>query len=479
MSLYYAILSSAALLALSCNGDVAAETDTEYQNNFQIGTMAQAQMAGGSLRALQNSVISADYSPDGNALAVVRQTNGKVQLEFPPGRVLYETSGYLDYIRVSPTGKHLAFLEHPVYDDDRGWVSIIDAQGHHMQLTKEFESARGLAWSRTGSEIWFTADESGTNLQLYAVTLAGKMRQILTAPQRIRILDIAPDGRVLLSSEQSWVEITGLDPETGKERRGLEWFEGSGLSDVSPDGRAIAFFEWGGAAGPLYKVVYRRMDGSAPVMLGSGARPRFSPDGRLLAALIFTLPPQITLLPLGTGVSRQLPLADITSARKLAWFPDGKHLLVYGAIEGHSLRTYEMDLEGGKPQPLGPPNWEGMTISQDGKRIAGQGPTGETIVFDAETQKMLQIRSIEPQESLLKWTEDGRGLLVLSATPWESRIYRAEVATGKRTLLRTLELNDKAGSVGKILLLVADDNKTYVYATRRIIGNLYLVDGLK
>src|SRR5215468_2468728 len=87
-------LPSAALLALSSNGDLELAMDPVFQGNFLGGTMAQAQMAGGSPRALQKGVIAADYSPDGKELALTRHTNGKVQLEFPAGNVIYKTSGY-------------------------------------------------------------------------------------------------------------------------------------------------------------------------------------------------------------------------------------------------------------------------------------------------------------------------------------------------------------------------------------------------
>jgi len=69
------------------------------------GTMGQTQMSGGTPRAQAKEVIAADYAPDGKTLAVVRRANRKVQLEYPEGRVIYATAGYLDYVRVSPSGK--------------------------------------------------------------------------------------------------------------------------------------------------------------------------------------------------------------------------------------------------------------------------------------------------------------------------------------------------------------------------------------
>jgi serine/threonine protein kinase/Tol biopolymer transport system component len=471
-------LPGAALLALSSSGDLELAVEPVHESWFMYGTMAQAQMVGGTPRAQEKEVIAADYAPDGKTLAVVRRENRKVQLEYPMGKVIYTTSGYLDYMRVSTSGKEVAFLEHPVYGDDRGWVSVVDAAGNHKQLTREFSSIEGLAWWRDGKEIWFTAADS-TDRQVFGVNLAGKQRAILTTPQNTRLLDIAADGRVLVSNELQRSEVAGTDPAIGKERRSLEWFDASIMGDILPNGKAIVFLEWGGPAGSLYLVVYRKMDGSAPVALGPGAQPKFSPDGTTTAAPLLTRPPQVALNPIGAGASQRLPVGDITSLKSVAWFPDGKHLVLTGATEGQPLRTYEMDLQGGKPQALGPSDFVGVTVAKDGKRIAGRNASGEPVVFDRETQRLQVIPGIEPGDALAQWTEDGLALLVYSPTPWIAPIYRVEASTGKRTLLQTVELSEKAGSIAPMRVAYAQGSKTYVYSAVRILGSLYIVEGLE
>jgi len=101
------------------------------------------------------------------------------------------------------------------------------------------------------------------------------------------------------------------------------------------------------------------------------------------------------------------------------------------------------------------------------------------VVFDRETQKLQTIQGIGPVDELERWTEDGQALLVSSATPWEARIYRVEVATGKRTLLQTVEPSEKVGSIATVKLAYAERSKTYVYGTSRILGTLYVVEGLE
>jgi len=72
------------------------------------------------------------------------------------------------------------------------------------------------------------------------VSLSGKQRPILTTPEGSRLLDVAADGRVLLTNERQQTEIAGIDPATGKERRGREWFDSSIMGDVLPDGKAAS-----------------------------------------------------------------------------------------------------------------------------------------------------------------------------------------------------------------------------------------------
>ena len=67
----------------------------------------------------------------------------------------------------------------------------------------------------------------------------------------------------------------------------------------------------------------------------------------------------------------------------------------------------------------------------------------------------------------------------ISATPWEARIYRVDTPTGERTLLETVEPSEKAGSTQNVRLAYAVDSKTYIYSTVRVLGTLYLVEGLE
>jgi hypothetical protein len=224
---------------------------------------------------------------------------------------------------------------------------------------------------------------------------------------------------------------------------------------------------------------YRKLDGSAPVSLGNGSTPKFSPDGNWVVGALLTRPPQVVLNPVGTGESRRLSLGQIATVRNVAWFSDGKHLLLEGAAEGESLRTYEMDTDGGKPQAVGPADFLGSVVSPDGKRIAGNRASSGAAVFDLDTQKLEAIPGVEAGQFLTKWTEDGKAVFMFTSTPREARIYRVEVDTGKRSLLQTIDPHDASGSMIKIRLAYAERSKTYAYTTARVLGTLYVAEGLE
>jgi hypothetical protein len=153
--------------------------------------------------------------------------------------------------------------------------------------------------------------------------------------------------------------------------------------------------------------------------------------------------------------------------------------MLVGSTEGQPLRTYEMDLQGGKPEPLGPTDFVGRAVAADGKRIAGRNAAGEAVVFAPDTQNLQVIPGVKSEERIEKWSEDGQALLVSSGTPWEAYVDRVEVANGKRTSLQRVELAERAGSNFNMGLTYAEESKTYVYNTRRILGTLYVVEGLE
>ena len=187
-----------ALLAVSSTGEMAVlqSAKTLFMFTF-IGTLGQVPLTGGSPRQIAENVVGADWAPDGKTLAIVRDMGGQQRLEYPVGHVLYQTDGWISHLRISPKGGQIAFLDHITHDDDRGVVSMVDLAGNKKVLSAGWESEEGLAWSRDGSEVWFSAVQAGLQRRIYAVDLAGHQRLVFRAPGGVTLQDISSDGRVL------------------------------------------------------------------------------------------------------------------------------------------------------------------------------------------------------------------------------------------------------------------------------------------
>src|SRR5262249_55448895 len=146
-------LSGAEILSISRSGNMAVSLGRHVAAAFvRTGTLAQTTVAGGTApREILEDVHWADWAPDGTSLAIVRDLGGRDRLEFPIGKVLFETAGWIGHPRVSPKNGFVVFIDHPSRGDDSGAVAIVDSSGKKKVLTDAFASAQGVAWSSDGS----------------------------------------------------------------------------------------------------------------------------------------------------------------------------------------------------------------------------------------------------------------------------------------------------------------------------------------
>ena len=215
-------LPDADVLAIAPSGEMAIAVDRRFTGWNSRGTLARAPLVGGAPREILEAVSEADWAPNGDDLAIVRRVDGKDRLEFPVGKVLYETTGYVSHPRVSSSGDAIAFLDHSVYGDNRGWVSLFTVGGARKRLTKEWSSVQGLAWSPDRREIWYTAADGGGD-RLRGVTRSGVDREVWAAPSDLTILDTTADGRILMTANSLYTDVKWLGPDESQERD-ISWF---------------------------------------------------------------------------------------------------------------------------------------------------------------------------------------------------------------------------------------------------------------
>jgi eukaryotic-like serine/threonine-protein kinase len=473
-------LANADLLAVSRTGEMAVLLHAVNLSHFiNRGTLARVPLGGGSPREILDDVQQADWSSDGSNLAVVQLVGERSRLEYPIGKTLYETSGWIGYPRISPGGDRIAFMEHDVPDDDRGWISVVDLAGKKTRLSEEWASEQGLAWSGDGNEIWFTASKSGEPNALHAVALSGKERMVARVPTNLMIHDIARDGSVLMSNYSYSTPVVALAP--GQLERDLTSMDGVRLFDLSSDGQSFVMQYYGEGSGTNYVSYLGKTDGSSPIRLGEGAALALSPDGKwVLAALNFPHR-QTVLLPTGPGQMRYLEHPGIEDLGDGGWMPDGKQILFSGREAGKSPRCYLQNIDGGTARAV---TSEGITasgvlalVSPDGKTVLAIDAAGKRVLFPLDGRNGREIQGLGPNDHVIRWAEDGHALYFYR-TEQNIRIYELDPVSGHTKLSREVVPSDVAGILGGPTVLLSGDGKLCLYSFARYLSQLYLVTGL-
>lgn len=477
---------STALLSVTPSGELGILREVRYLHHVEwSGMLATVPLDGGAPRDLLDDVEGADWDPTAvspQRVAVVRQdpATRKMRLEFPIGIVLYETAGWISHPRVSPDGRRVAFLDHPVANDSLGSVAVVDTSGNRKTLSADWAAENGLAWSPRGDEVWFSATRSGSALKIYAVTLEGRLREVLNEPGRLILHDISTDGRLLVSPETvrsvMIASIAGASAD-----RDLSWLDHSFRPHLSADGRKVLFSEGASAAGPHYSVCLRTTDGSPVLQLGEGTALGLSPDGKWALAAVQTTPAKLMLLPTGAGRPKTLESGAIEAYGFGSWLPDSRHILFTANESGQPQRAYLQDISGGAAKPA---LREGFlpvpeTISPDARQVACRREGESYMLCPLDGAEPRPILGLSEGEQPLGWTADGRSLYVGNLGRMPVAVYTAEVASGQRRLWKEIHPLDAAGLANASGISITPDGRSYVCTFVRVLSELYTVDGAR
>ena len=475
-------VDNAHFLAVSAGGEMAlAVKGSANAHAVHLGGMlARAPLAGGTPRELLEDVRWADWSPNGE-LAVVHHALGHSRMEFPIGKVLYETTGWISHIRFSPDGQRIAFLNHPSWSDDRGTVDVIDLKGDRKTLSSGWDSEEGLAWRPDGKEIWFTAVETGYNRALHAVTLDGKQRTVLQVPGGLTIQDIARDGRVLITFDNERLAMEGMSTDKADDRRNLSWFDWTIAKEITDDGKTVFFEESSEPAGLHYSVALRDANGSAPTRLGDGSAGGLSPDRKWAIAIYVGTPERIRLLPTGAGQARELPVGNIEHYQNGAahFLPDGKHIVFNASEAKKAMRSYVQNIDSGDPKPITPEGTIAILPSPDGRSVLGTDVERRIVTVTLADGTVTLVSGLEANLLPVRWSSDPKTVFVCECQTLPARVYRVNVENGKRELLREVTPADRDGAVFVRAMAMTPDAKHIVYSYYRMVSVLYTVTGLK
>lgn len=163
-----------------------------------------------------------------------------------------------------------------------------------------------------------------------------------------------------------------------------------------------------------------------------------------------------------------------------------------GSEEGKAPRTYIVNLSSGAAEAVGPESFQVVAVSRDGKQLVGATAgtdtssvddprtraAGAVVILDLTKNEVKPVTGMAAEQHVVSWSRDDAGLLVETSDMEKTAIYRLDLASGKQTLLRQVDIRGRA-SGGWAFLWPAADEKSYVMFQVAQKMSLWTVDGVK
>ncbi|HKO21533.1 MAG TPA: protein kinase, partial [Candidatus Eisenbacteria bacterium] len=378
------------LLAVSKRDEIAALMRPRDVGGFIThGMLARMPLIGGALREMLDGVVSADWSPDGRSLLVLREVDGRQRLEYPIGTVLREAEGWMSDPRISPDGTMVAFREHPVRADNGGFLKVIDLKNQIVEESEYYWTAWRHAWDPSGRAVWFSAAGVERSPGIFRLPLGGAPEPVYQAPTYTTVEDVSVNGGILVQSMVPRMRMQTGSKEGG-ETRDLSVLDWSLIRDISSDGEWILFGE-SGITGGGPGIYIRRLDGSPPVRLAEGDCWGFSPDFKWVLTTQSQRHDDLTLVPTGAGAAVPLPTFGLRCINA-NWFPDGKGFIMLALDEEHTARLYVYDLEARRARRIRDEVFHQVGgISPDGTRVVALDQNRHVVIVATDGSSVRRV----------------------------------------------------------------------------------------
>jgi hypothetical protein len=283
-----------------------------------------------------------------------------------------------------------------------------------------------------------------------------------------------------LSRDGERTEVRGI--VSGSElERDLSALDHSVSIDLSPDGSRLLLLEPGEGVSADYVVYLKHTETeSPPILLGEGYPLSLSPDGRWVLVTLPSERKHLILLPTGAGEVQHLPETGLEYQRWARFLPDGHRVVCEANEPGRAVQLYAQDLEGGEARAMSPEGVSGCAVSPDGSLVAALGPDREAALFPIDGGEPRAIVGLIQGEQPVRFAADGGSVFAFRRGELPARVFKVELATGRRELWKELVPADCVGlREGVLRFLPTPDGRHYVYDLSRILSELYVAEGLR
>ena len=415
--------------------------------------------------------------PDGQTLTIVRDVGVKNRLEYPIGKVLFETTGWIGNPRVSPKGDVVAFSITRFRTTTAGASRSSIAPARRRDSRRSTRRSRGSSGRRTEAKIWYTAAEGGFNRAVHAVTF--RVESASGGPRAGHQHDPRHlEGRASADDQR---ERATRHPRAWSRRR-----QGAGalLARLLPRHRHLSGRPAGSSLRSPARAAVRatprtcaRLDGSPAIRLGEGSTEAFSPDGAWAISITSARSPQIILLRRASGSRGPVPrghrsvqcrLPAGRKADRLHRDPGG------AAAPGSICATRRRQVK-----PLTPEGYSMFrgTITPD-EKVRGRPRAGSQDLPVSAGRRRADGASGPRSEPPARAIHGRRKEPLHSGRPDDPVAHhRYDMATGKVELWKEIMVADAAGLNSISRFVVTPDGKSYAYSYLRVLSYLQLVDG--
>ena len=505
-------VKDALLLGVSPAGDLAIlRYPGMYFGALVRGTLAQVSGGGGSVREIREGVVDATWDGPGFATATDWEQS-RIKVEFA-GKVMLEgevgnTNVHL--LRRSANGGLLAMV---VTDGSKTQIVTFDPAGHRGVRYTKFDDAlgstiTGLAWGSDGG-LWFS-ELSGDQTSVWSLPERGARRLLWRGEGSQALMDVAPDGRMLMADQQCRRGVLVQKPGEAV-AQDLSIATGTQAQGFSADGKSLLLLESpvmdGGT--PYDRTYLWTREGNQTVRLANGTGTVLTADGRWVfmqyngfdpkaldssvsaalrevglepkAILDPDAPaPYILFIPTAAGQPFALSLPPKMEQSVAGITPDGKRL-VFIADEHGPPSWYVIDRTGGAPRVVTPPGFGTMyagldPLSPDGANLI-VGRNGQFYIQSLAGGLPQPIKGLAKDERPIGWGREPHSIFIRNRT-LQVVVSRLDLATGARKQVFTYTPGDASGLM-QIRIWTPPSGSIFALSYVRTLSNLYLVEGVQ
>lgn len=239
-------------------------------------------------------------------------------------------AGYLDGVRLSPDGRHIAANVRAPSKND---IWLFGPEGEPERLTFDEAEDEYPVWSPDGSAIAYTSSlaSQARRLQIKAVAAGTRPRRVLTWPRHLHLTSWSPDGR--------WLAGYDFSPGQGQD----VWAIGADGSDsipvaagpssesepvFSPDGRWVAYQSDESGRMEIFVISFPDLAVKRQISINGGRAPRWDRHG---ATLYYLEGDRLTAVSILASSGHRTGAAQVlfqTAAREFDVAPDGKRFIL-------------------------------------------------------------------------------------------------------------------------------------------------------